>query len=160
MLCIFESFVLQQLCWRGCSVMRLYRPLIIFIYVAIVVKSSSFFANSASVAAQMSHLHSSSAPQIDITIPGAGYERAFVTDKITDGGKCNVFVKETDKPKASAITIQLRTSAGDKTTTKRTNLEEMKYHAETTFAYMLENDTLPRAVKRFISAQQLISTPR
>ena len=92
--------------------------------------------------------------------PGAGYERAFVTDKITDGGKCNVFVKETDKPKASAITIQLRTSAGDKITTKPTNLEEMKYHAETTSAYMLENDTLPRAVKRFISAQQLNSTPR
>ena len=92
--------------------------------------------------------------------PGAGYERAFVTDKITDGGKCNVFVKETDKPMASTTTIQLRTSAGGKITTKPTKLEEIKYHVKTTFAYILENDTLPRAVKRFISAQKLNSTPR
>ena len=62
----------------------------------------------------MSDLFSSSAPQVDVTIPGARYERAFVTDKITDEGKCNVLVKETtDKSKAKSIMIQLRTSAGD-----------------------------------------------
>ena len=58
MLYIFESFVLQAASFvgAGCSVAMLYRPLIIFVSVAVAVKGSSFFANSASVAAQMSHL--------------------------------------------------------------------------------------------------------
>ena len=69
----------------------LYRP-IILVSVAALVKGSALFANSASAAAQMSGLFTSSAPQVDVTIPGAGYERAFVTDKITDGEKYNVLV--------------------------------------------------------------------
>ena len=136
----------------------MYRPLVIFVSIAVVAKGSSLFANSASTALQMSHLFSSSA-QVDVTIPG-GYERAYVADNITDQMKCNVFLKELNKLSVQHVVIQLKTSAGDKTTTKPTNLEDTKRHVETTFSYMLEKDTLPRAFKRFISAQQVTTNPR
>ena len=91
--------------------------------------------------------------------PVGGYERAYVTDKITDQVKYIVFLNEPNMRNVQHAMIQLVAVAGEKFTTKPTNFEKIKHHTVTAFEYMSEKDTLPTAVINASSIQQIITTP-